>query len=98
MPGAVQLALDEGGDRQDQHDGQHDRQIQHKAGIDAEQRGALRDGEGCQRDRHAADQHKVKDIRTDDVASDRSLWPLTSEVTAVTSSGSEVRARQTSER
>ena len=64
----MQLALDEGGDRQDQHDSQHDRQIQHKAGIDAEQRGALRDGEGCQRDRHAADQHKVKDVRADDVA------------------------------
>lgn len=25
--GAVQLALDEGGDRHDQHDGQHDRQV-----------------------------------------------------------------------
>ena len=64
----VQLALAQGGDREDQHNSQHDRQLQHKAGVDAEQSGALRNGEGGQRNRNAADQHQIKDIGADNIA------------------------------
>ena len=52
----------------DHHDSQHDRDLQHKAGIDAEQGGALRHGEGCQCDGHAADQHQIEHVCAHDVA------------------------------
>lgn len=64
----VQLALAQGGNREDQHNSQHDGQLQHKAGVDAEQSGALRNGKGGQRDRNAADQHQIEDIGTDNIA------------------------------
>ena len=65
---AVHLALDEGGHGHDEHDGQHDRQIEHQARVNAEERRALRDGERRQRDGNTADQHKVEDVCADDVA------------------------------
>ena len=40
---AVHLALDEGGHGHDEHDGQHDRQIEHQARVNAEERRALRE-------------------------------------------------------
>ena len=52
----------------DHHDSQHDRDLRHKAGIDAEQGGTLRHGEGCQRDGHTADQHQIEHVCAHDVA------------------------------
>ena len=44
---AAQLALEEGGQGEQQHHGEHDRELQHQRCIVAEEQGVLRDGKGC---------------------------------------------------
>jgi len=63
-----QLAPLQCGKGHDHHDSQHDRDLQHKAGIDAKQGRTLRHGKGCQRDGHAADQHQIEHVCAHDVA------------------------------
>ena len=89
-PAAAQLALEEGGQGEQQHHGEHDRELQHQRCIVAEEQGVLRNGKGCHRGGNTAHQHQIEHVCTNDIAQRKCTVPFASEVMAVTSSGSEV--------